>query len=224
MSPPSVVADILLSFYIGASQTRPSDLRVVQQARGNDATIHSVTWHGYPFRFEIYYGIRFTYTPPYHPWTRFALDYTHYKVYAQADDTVLQEGIWHRVRFRETAPVRDRVQSIEMTHGLNMLALNVQQQVSGSRVSGAYIGAGPVIFVPHTESRIDGMPHTSGYEFGGTGFQVLAGASGCASSHRLFAEMKYSNGAPFVPIAQGRAQTALHTVHELAGVQFGHCR
>jgi hypothetical protein len=35
--------DIMLSFYIGASQTAPSDLRVVQQSRANDATVHSVT-------------------------------------------------------------------------------------------------------------------------------------------------------------------------------------
>jgi hypothetical protein len=218
-----VLGDIVLSFYIGASQTRPSDLHVVQAARQNDATIRSVTWHGYPFRFEIYYGIRLTYTPQFHPWTRLALDYTHYKVYAETDDVLVQDGTWHGTAFRETAPMRERVQSIEMTHGLNMLSLNVLQQIGGPGGTGAYAGGGPVIFLPHTESRIDGIPHTSGYDFGGSGFQIVAGASGCADSHRLFAEMKYSNGAPFVAIAQGRAQTALHTVHELAGVQFGHC-
>lgn len=185
--------------------------------------MHGVTWRGYPFRFEIYYGIRLTYTPPYHPWTQVALDYTHYKVYAETNDRVLQDGTWHGEAFRETAPMRERVQSIEMTHGLNMLGLNVLQRVSGPQFSGAYIGAGPVVFLPHTESRIDGVPHTSGYDFGGTGFQFIGGAIGCLRSHRVFAEMKYSNGAPFVAIAQGRAQTALHTVHELAGVQFGHC-
>ena len=184
-----MLADVLLSFYIGASQTQPSDLRVQQPAHRNDVTVHSVTWRGYPFRFEIYYGIRLAYTPPYHPWTQLVLDYTHYKVYAETDDTVLQ--------------------SIEMTHGLNMLAVNVLQRVVG--------GA-------NTSADIDGAAHTSGYDFGGTGFQVIAGANGCAGSHQLFAEMKYSNGTPLVAIAQGRAQTALHTVHELAGVQFGHCR
>ena len=94
------MADIVLSFYIGASQTRPSDLRVSQPARGNNATVHSVTWLGYPFR----------------------------------------------------------VQSIEMTHGLNMLGLDVLQQISGVAGGGEYIGGGPVVFVPHTESRVDGVP------------------------------------------------------------------
>lgn len=219
-----MLADIVLSFYIGASQTRPSDLHVTQKTRENDATVHSVTWRAYPFRFEIYYGVRLTYIPPYHPWTQLTLDYTHYKVYAETNDTVLQDGTWHGAVFRQTAPVRDRVQSIEMTHGLNMLAFNVLQRIGGLGASGAYFGGGPAIFVPHTESRVDGQPHTSGYEFGGAGFQFVGGVSGCTGSHTIFAEVKQSNGAPFVAIAQGRAQTAMHTVHELAGVQLGRCR
>jgi hypothetical protein len=218
------LADIVLSFYIGASQTRPSPLHVVQPPRANDATMDRVTWYGYPFRFEIYYGIRLTYAPPNNPAMRFALDYTHMKVYADTDAVVTQTGTWHGTPLRASAPLRDRVQSIEMTHGLNMLGFSVLQRLAGSGSEAFYAGGGPVIFIPHTESRIDSAAFDSGYRYGGSGFQVLAGAQGCMRGHQVFAETKYANGAPIVRIAQGWAQTGLHAVHELAGVQFGHCR
>jgi hypothetical protein len=217
-----MIGDIVLSFYLGASQTRPSDLRILQPSRANTATMHSVTWQGFPFRFEVYYGIRLSYVSPNHPWTQFVLDYTHYKVYADTTRVVEQDGIWHGERFAQVAPMRDRVQSIEMTHGLNMLGVSVLQQVTGSS-GGLYVGGGPVMFIPHTESRTDGVPDETGYVYGGAGFQVMAGAQACTGERPVFAEMKYSNGAPIVGIAQGHAQTAIRTVHEIAGVQFRHC-
>lgn len=218
------VADVVLSFYFGASQTRPSDLHIVQQQRANDATMHDVTWRGYPFRFEIYYGLRLTYTAPYHPAMRIALDYTHFKIYAATNDRVAQSGTWHGNPLHETAPMRERVQSIEMTHGLNMLGLLLLQRVTGSGGGAFYIGGGPVMFVPHTESRVDSLQHETGYRFGGAGFQVAAGVRGCVRRHPVFVESKYSNGAPVAGIAQGWAQTGIHTLHELAGIDFRACK
>jgi hypothetical protein len=218
-----LLGDIVLSFYIGASQSAPSELHIVQQRRGNDATLHSVTWRGYSFRFEVYYGVRLTYTPPHYPFTSLALDFTHAKIYAEADNRVTEDGVWHGAAFTASEPMRDRVQSFEMTHGLNMLGISVLEQVEGRAGGGAYVGGGPVFFVPHTESRVDGEPLTSGYEYGGIGFQVLGGVRGCIDNHSLFTEMKYSRGTPSVSIAQGRADTIVRTVHELAGVGFTRC-
>lgn len=217
-----LVGDVVLSFYLGASQTAPSDLRVVQQSRGNDATVHSVTWRGYPFRFEIYYGIRLTYTPPHYPFTSVALDFTHAKIYGEADNLDVQTGTWHGAEVDASEPMRDRVQSFEMTHGMNMLGLSVLQQVSG-RAGGAYVGGGPVLYVPHTESRVDGAPLTSGYEYGGIGFQTVGGVRGCIGHRPLYSEIKYSRGHPSVSIAEGHADTIVRTVHELAGIGFSRC-
>lgn len=218
-----MLADIVLSFYLGGSQTRPSDLRVVQTARGNDATIHAVRWHGYPFRFEVYYGVRLTYTPPGHPWTRFALDYTHYKIYAETDNSAIQDGTWHGMPLTQNAPMRERVQSFEMTHGLNMLGISALQQLSGPPGSGIYAGGGPVVYLPHSESRVDGEPYGGRYEYAGSGFQALMGARGCAGNVPLFAEIKRDRGVPHVTIARGTAQTVVETVHELAGLDFRRC-
>lgn len=219
-----LLGDVVLSFYLGASQTAPSDLRVVQESRGNDATVHSVTWRGYPFRFEVYYGIRLTYTPPHYPFTSLALDFTHAKIYAETDDVDVQTGTWHGANLHTNEAMRDRVQSFEVTHGMNMLGLSVLEQLSGRAGGGAYVGAGPVLFVPHTESRVDGVPLTSGYEYGGIGFQVLGGVRGCIDRRPLFSEIKYSRGHPSMSIAQGHADTVVRTVHELAGIGFTHCR
>jgi hypothetical protein len=215
-------ADISLSFYLGGSQTRPSDLHISQPALGNDATFHDTSWPGYPFRFEPYYGIRLTYEPPRHPWTRIALDFTHYKIYGRTEESVLQTGTWHGSPINVAAPMNQRVQSFEITHGLNMLGVTVLQQVSGVR-QGVYLGIGPVIYVPHSENRVDGLVGGDRFNFGGFGFQALAGVRGCLGTHRLFAEVKYNEGNPNVTIAQGEARTQLQTVQELAGLEFGNC-
>jgi hypothetical protein len=218
-----LLGDIVLSFYLGASQTAPSDLRVVQPARQNDATMHGVTWRGYPFRFEVYYGVRLTYTPPRYPFTSIALDFTHAKIYAETDAAVVQDGTWNGKALHDIAPMRERVQSFEMTHGMNMLGLSVLEQVAGKPGGGAYVGGGPVLYIPHTESRVDGAPLTSGYEYGGVGLQFAGGVRGCIGHRPLYSEMKYSRARPTVSIANGHAQTLVRTVHELAGMAFTRC-
>jgi hypothetical protein len=218
-----LLADVVFSLYLGASQTRPSDLHVVQQTRENDATLHKVTWHGYPFRFEIYYGLRLTYTPPHYPSTRFALDYTHFKIYEEPNDAVFQDGTWHGATIRETSALSERVQSFEITHGLNMLGLAMLERVSGQGDAGAYVGGGPVFFVPHAESRVDGLPGGDGYEYGGSGFEAVAGVRGCVGVRPLFTEIKYSHGAPSMTIARGRADMRVDTVHELGGIDLSRC-
>jgi hypothetical protein len=217
-----LLGDFVLSFYLGASQTQPSDLRVLQPSRGNDATMHNVPWAGYPFRFEPYYGLRLSYNVPGHPETRITLDFTHYKIYALTDQVVEQDGTWHSEPLQADAPMSERVQSFEVTHGLNMLGLILLQNVSGG-LSGAYVGGGLVLYVPHSENRVDGVAGGDRYAFGGFGFQAQAGVQGCVSDHEVFAEAKYNTGQVSMPIAEGTAQTTLRTTHELAGFDFGPC-
>jgi hypothetical protein len=225
MLPASMLAAITLSFYFGASQTQPSDLHVTQTARGNDATFHRVAWHGYAFRAPMYYGVRLTYAPANHPQTQIALDYTHFKIYADTTQSVGQSGRWHGAAFTEAAALDQHVQSFEITHGVNLLGIAVLQRVSGSSEdAGAYVGGGPVIYLPHSENRVDGLPGGDGYRFGGGGFEVLGGIRGCINAQPFYAEVKYSHGVPSVPIAQGGAQTRVDAVHEIAGIDVRRCR
>lgn len=220
----AVLAGITLSMYFGASQTRPSDLSVEQPARGNEATIRAVAWRDYPGRAPIYYGLRLTYSPPNHPWTLIALDYTHLKIYEQAEQVTQQDGTWHGVPFSQTAPIAARVQSFEITHGPNLLGIAVLQQVGASGATQAYVGGGPVIYLPHSENRVDGIAGGDGYEYGGGGFEVLAGLRGCIGVKPVYAETKYSHGFPSVSIAQGRARMRVNALHGLAGIGLNRCR
>jgi hypothetical protein len=218
-----ILADFVLSFYLGASQTQPSDLHVVQASRENDATMRDVPWPGYSFRFEPYYGIRLSYNAPGHPQTRITLDFTHYKIYALTSQVVEQDGTWHGQPLHDVAPMSDRVQSFEVTHGLNMLGTSLLQNVAGSGSNGVYIGGGPVFYVPHSENRVDGIAGGNRYAFGSLGFQAHAGVQGCVSGHGLFAEAKYNSGQLVMPIAEGTAQTTVRTTQELGGFDFGPC-
>jgi hypothetical protein len=164
--------------------------------------------------------LRLSYNIRGHPETRIALDFTHYKIYADANQIVEQDGTWHNEPLNTTAPMRDTVQSFEVTHGLNMLGLSLLQNVWGSS-NGAYIGGGPVLYVPHSENRVDGVAGGNRYAFSGFGLQGQAGVQGCVRGHDLFAEAKYNAGQLNVPIAQGTAQTTVRTTHELAGFNFG---
>ena len=217
-----LLGDFVLSFYLGASQTQPSDLHVVQTSRGNDATLRRVPWPGYSFRFEPYYGIRLSYNVPGHPQTRIVIDFTHYKIYALTNQAVEQDGTWRGKPLHAVAPMREKVQSFEVTHGLNTFGLSLLQNVWGGS-NGAYIGGGPALYVPHAENRVDGIAGGDRLAFGGFGFQAEAGVHGCVSRHGLFTEAKYNNGRLVMPIAEGTAQTTVHTTHELAGFDFGAC-
>ena len=164
-------ADVSFALYLGASQTRASDLHVVQRGRGNDATLRGVSWPGFPFRFEPYYGFRLTYWNASHPQTQYVLDFTHYKIYGKTEDVVEQQGTWRGVAFHDTAPAQNRVQSFEMTHGLNMLGAGILQQFTAS-TDGPYAGGGPVLYFPHSENRVDGVAGGDRFDFGGFGFQL----------------------------------------------------
>ena len=218
----ATVSAITLTFYLGASQAAPSDLRVRQSDAGNDAVMHEVPWQAFPFRFSPYYGIRLTYEPPGSSRLALMLDYTHFKVYAPTNDDVRQTGQWHGAPIDETAPMKSRVQSFEITHGANMLGLTATERFSAA-TGGVYAGVGPVLMVPHSESRVDGKPGGNVLEFGGAGWQVAGGAQQCVGVKRVRAELKYSDSGARTTIADGYATTNLRTVHELAGFDFGHC-
>lgn len=92
-SAPAHGGEVRLSIYFGASNTRASDLRIVQPSRGNDAVFRKVRWLGYSFRFSPYYGVRLSYFARDAARTGLSLDYTHYKVYGQTMDTLKQKGL-----------------------------------------------------------------------------------------------------------------------------------
>jgi hypothetical protein len=103
--------------------------------------------------------------------------------------------------------------------------MSLLQSVGGG-ANGAYVGGGPVLYMPHSENRVDGIAGGDRYGFPSFGFQAQAGVQGCVSNHPVFAEAKYNSGELTMPIADGIAETTVRTTQELAGttVAGGPCR
>lgn len=194
MPPPWSVA-----IAIGMSFTRPSDLAIHQPASGNDAVFHNVRWSGQSFVSPLYYVVRFGRGDV-------QVDFTHYKIIAETNENIRVSGTWHGQRIDQTARLDERVQHIEVSHGVNSFALVGLAHDPVHR--GLYIGAGPIIFMPHAESTVDGRAAEWGYAQGGRGFEVFAGVGVPAP----FAELKYAAGSIAVGVAGGTAATRLSTV------------
>lgn len=188
-----------IAFAIGLSFTRPSDLAIDQPASGNHAVFHNVRWAGQSFASPIYYVVRFGKGDV-------QFDFTHYKVIAEDRERIPVTGTWHGAPLAETAPLGERVQHFEITHGVNSCALIVLARDPARR--GFYVGIGPLFYMPHAEAKVDGRESSSGYAYGGTGFEALAGTGGPAP----FADVKVQTGSIRVGIAGGTAATTLSSV------------
>jgi hypothetical protein len=188
-----------IAIALGLSFTRPSDLVVHQPSHGNNVVFHNVRWSGQSFVSPLYYVVRLGKGD-------IQLDFTHYKIVAATQENVKVDGTWHDEPVDETAPLGDRVQHIEVSHGVNAFALVAIAHDPDHR--GLYIGAGPVIFMPHAESTVDGSVGEWGYANGGSGFEALTGVGLPAP----FTEIKYDAGSLRVGVADGTASTSLSTV------------
>jgi hypothetical protein len=72
---------------------------------------------------------------------------------------------------------------------------------------GEYAGIGPVIFMPHAETQIDGATSGWGYAYAGSGIEALAGVG----FPTPFADVKYIAGRIRVGVADGTAAMTLST-------------
>jgi hypothetical protein len=195
----SRVATWSIALAVGLSFTRPSDLRIEQPGAGNRAVFHDVRWAGQSFVSPLYYVVRAGFGDV-------QVDFTHYKVIAETNERILVTGVWHGNSIDETAPLGERVQHFEVSHGVNALAVVAIAHDPFRR--GAYAGVGPLVFLPHVEGTVDGRPVRWGYGFGGTGFEMLAGVGIPAP----WAEAKYDEGSLRVGLEGGTASTRLSTL------------
>ena len=214
----AVFAETRWSAYTGSSWTRDSDLRISQPALGTELTLNDVAWSARPFRPAPYYGLRVTrFLTPH--WG-VALDFTHYKAYANPSGTVTAMGTWHGAPVREMAPMDRYVQRFEISHGVNLLTINALYRWPRGRFE-PYVGAGVGTYVPHAESTVGERPHETSYRASGTAWQAFGGLHYRVTEHLgLFVEAKHDEGAVRVDVADGRARTRLRSWHAVAGVSW----
>jgi hypothetical protein len=221
-------AELTVAVYTGTSRTDSSDLRVEQPGSRSNAEFHGVRWRARPFGAAPYYGVRISYFPARSARLGGNVDFTHYKMYAETDRLTAVQGTWNGAHVDELALMSRRVQSFELSHGVNLTSLNVDYRwLADSSSSFAqrwqpHIGAGVVCYLPHAEGSINGRPSGANYQFAGAGYQLFAGTEYRVFRRlSVFVESKFDNGKLDIHLAPtARVQTDVRTVHALAGVAW----
>ncbi len=188
-----------IAFAIGVSFTRPSDLNVDLPSEKTEATFDRVRWSGQPFVSPLYYVLRFGRGD-------LAVDFTHYKIYAATQNSYREHGTWKGQNVDDTVRLDSRVQHFEVSHGVNALGLVAIARSPLRR--GFYAGIGPVVYLSHSESTIDGTAGEWGYGLTGAGFEAFGGIGLPAP----FAEAKIDVGKITVGVPRGKATIPLQTV------------
>jgi hypothetical protein len=225
-------AEWVLALYTGTSHSARSDLRVRQSATGSDAIFRDVNWEPRPFDDAPYYGISLAWYPRDDPQWNASFDFTHYKMYLQTDDSAEVQGQWNGSPVDTRAPVDARISSFEISHGVNLSALNVGWRGSAAAQHGFLsrvtpeAGAGLVGYLPHAEGSINGVSSEADYHLSGSGYQAFAGAEYRVSPRiGVLVRVKFDVGRLDMTLSpQTRIETRSETLHGLAGValHWGH--
>lgn len=222
----NVVAETSISIYTGTSFTRRSDLHVTQSSTASNATFEDVAWKAKPFTPAPYYGLKASHFLESNPKWGVSLDFTHYKMYADTARSSIVTGQWNGAPVDTSAPLGQRVQRFEISHGVNMIALNVLYRWSdpAGSVPGRlqpYVGGGPAYYLLHPESTINNRSFSGGYQGSGLGIQVLVGLHYPVTRQLgLFAEAKFNAGKARMDVADGQADTPVRSVHGIAGASW----
>ncbi len=86
----------------------------------------------------------------------------------------------------------------------------------------AYAGAGPLVYLPHSEAAINEVPENGGYQYGGAGGQIFAGTELRVSAHvALMMAGKFDAGSVELDLdPAARISTEVRTLNLIGGVTF----
>lgn len=220
-------AETVVSGYLGEAWTRDSDLHVRQPATGSAGTFRGMAWDSKSFESPPYYGLRATYFPERYPQWGIGLDFTHYKIYAKTAESVPVDGVWNGAAVNEVAPLGNRVQKFNVSHGVNYVGptltyrwrLDATERFPEGRWN-PYVGGGPVYYINHPENTVNWLTNDERYESSGWGWQAFGGVSyRLTPSVSVFGELKYNEGTAKATVAGGgNAETDLSTTHAVIGI------
>lgn len=220
-------AEPFLDLYGGAAFTRSADLRVSRPDAGDDYRLEDVSFDSESFRPPPYYGLRAGLFLPGLSWLGVAVEFIHFKVFADTDETRRLVGVRGGAPVDQMVPVSTAVQSFSISHGVNYLTadLLVRLAVGGRGPADPRaplhlyggLGAGPVI--AHPENRVDGLGNRERYEYAGIGAQGFVGARLSVTSWLgVFLEGKVSGADLEVNVAGGEARLDERTLHLAGGI------
>jgi hypothetical protein len=208
--------------YLGGTRIAPSALSIHQPAAGTDLVVRPVAYGSRSFESPLYYGVRVTYAIPR---TAFGVEveFVHAKVHADTERLASVVGRRNDLPVDVVEPIARSVQAFSISHGLNLLLVNLVARVPLGSPRGPLAivvraGAGPTI--PHAESTI-GEARREQYELGsmavgaGGGIELRLGRGLSA-----LAEYRFTRTRQTVTIAAGEAGALLQMHHGIFGAAY----
>jgi hypothetical protein len=210
--------------YLGANHTHAATVAIERPADGVSLAYRDVAFDARPFESPQYYGLRVGRW--FGPSRRIGVEveFVHLKAYGRTDrqyEITGDAGAFDQVT-RPPAPMSALVSRYAMSHGLNLLLINVGLRAPVNQGPVALVargGAGPAL--PHGETTIAGEAREQ-YEYGGFGLHAAGGLE-----LRLHArisgliEYKITFAQPEITIAGGTGKMSALTHHVAFGLAFG---
>lgn len=221
--------DTYFSLFSGDSTTQHSSIHLVNAAKHTDIVFHGVTWETDPLDPAIYYGVRFGTFSVRHPHWGVELNFTHNKAILDTGRSVETSGAWNGQPVSGQQPIGARIQTLRITHGENIIGLNILYRSLGkptpSFPSGrfqAYAGLGPTFLVLYNANRVDGVGNQGAFHTSGFGYEALAGIRyGVIHRVSIFIEPKYTSGNANLETGDGGSlSTPLGTWHVAVGIIY----
>ena len=223
-------AEMFVDLYTGNSFTLDGDIRVKQPALGNDFTLESVSFpDSHSFSGAPYYGLRLGYFFEQYPWLGTAIEYFHFKMFADTSGNKRLTGTRDGSSVDTSVPVGSVIQQFQITHGVNYLMLDAllrypllkdPERFPKGRVQ-LYGGAGVGPVITHAEDVIDNVPNDARYEVAGAGVQGFVGVRALLFKYvGAFVEYKFTHSSLNVSAGYGRAYVGENTHHIVGGLTF----
>lgn len=222
-------AEPFVDLYTGKSYTRDADVRIRQEGLGNDFRVHDVRFDDESFSDPQYYGGRVGYFFDRAPWLGVAIDFVHFKIIADTDETKRFTGTLAGAPLDARLPMSTIVQRFDITHGVNYLTINGLVRYSlltdaerfphGRIQLFAGAGLGPVI--THAENSIQDVHNRRSYEVAGLGVQGFAGVRMMLFKYvGAFAQYRFTRSDLDVRVASGRGKVEEISHHLVGGLTF----
>ena len=220
-------AEPFLDLYTGKSFTHSSDITIKQPTPRNDYTFKDVSFDDESFETPPWYGLRAGYYFESYPWLGTAIEFFHFRMFADTSENKRLVGTRGGTVVDTTARVNSIIQQFQITHGVNYLTLDAliryplleeeERFRHGRAQLYAGLGVGPVI--AHTENVVDTVRNDEGYEIRGGGIQTFVAARALLFKYfGLFAEYKFTHSGLEIGVAAGIGRVEENTHHLVGGV------
>ena len=228
--PARLRGELYLKLSTGLGLTHDSDLDLSRSSEGTDLTFEDVSWedHSLEGPSARYMAVRFGYFFARRPWLGLAVDFLHYKVFAETERTLRVHGTNEGVPIDAVQPMEEIASRYDVSNGVNLLPVSAiarrrlkrdERHPDGRLQPYAGLGLGPTWL--YTKSTVNGDGRTGPYEFGQICFQAIGGVQFHVGPRwDVFFEYKRTYTEADGSIEDGSSETELHSDHYTLGGGF----